>query len=210
MASNTENVSIWWRHHDFTKVQYVSGDIGFICRLYGRLRGLPRDYWLNDTQRLTLGVIFISTYHVRNLSLLHTYGWYYGMTNQSMYYAVFCFQKYCCWSYCNILFLLTIITIMSCSKHITRLSNVYTVPITMTSQWARWRLKSPASPLFTRLFGRRSKKTSKLRVTSSIWGIHRGPADSPHKWPVTRKMRQFDDVTKPIIRKWSLEVTEMN
>ena len=25
-------------------------------------------------------------------------------------------------------------------------------------------------------------------------GIHRGPVNSPHKWPVTRKMFQFDDV----------------
>ena len=24
--------------------------------------------------------------------------------------------------------------------------------------------------------------------------IHRGPVNSPHKWPVTRKMFQFDDV----------------
>ena len=35
--------------------------------------------------------------------------------------------------------------------------------ITMTSWWARWRLKSPASRLFTYLFI--SKKKSKLRVT---------------------------------------------
>ena len=27
-----------------------------------------------------------------------------------------------------------------------------------------------------------------------MWGIHRGPVDSPHKWPVTRKMFPFDDV----------------
>ena len=35
--------------------------------------------------------------------------------------------------------------------------------------------QSPASLLFVR-------------------GIHRGPANSPHKWPVTRKMFPFDDV----------------
>ena len=34
---------------------------------------------------------------------------------------------------------------------------------------------------------------------SSAWlafvqGIHRGPVNSPHKWPVTRKMFPFDDV----------------
>ena len=28
-----------------------------------------------------------------------------------------------------------------------------------------------------------------------VWGIHRGPMNSPHKWPVTRKMFPFDDVT---------------
>ena len=27
-----------------------------------------------------------------------------------------------------------------------------------------------------------------------VWGIQRWPVNSPHKWPVTRKMFQFDDV----------------
>ena len=27
-----------------------------------------------------------------------------------------------------------------------------------------------------------------------VWGIHRWPVNSPHKWPVTRKNFQFDDV----------------
>ena len=27
-----------------------------------------------------------------------------------------------------------------------------------------------------------------------VWGIHRGPVNSPRKWPVTRKMLPFDDV----------------
>ena len=27
-----------------------------------------------------------------------------------------------------------------------------------------------------------------------VWGIHRSPVNSPHKWPVTRKMLPFDDV----------------
>ena len=27
-----------------------------------------------------------------------------------------------------------------------------------------------------------------------VWGIHRGPVNSSHKWPVTRKMFPFDDV----------------
>ena len=27
-----------------------------------------------------------------------------------------------------------------------------------------------------------------------VWGIHRGPVNSPHKWPISRKMFPFDDV----------------
>ena len=27
-----------------------------------------------------------------------------------------------------------------------------------------------------------------------VWGIRRGPVNSPHKWPVTRKMFPFDDI----------------
>ena len=30
-----------------------------------------------------------------------------------------------------------------------------------------------------------------------MWGIHRGPVNSPQKWPVTRKMFPFDDVIMP-------------
>ena len=44
------------------------------------------------------------------------------------------------------------------------------------------------------LFRRRSKKTSKLRVTGLCAGNSPGPVNSPHKGPVTRKMFPFDDV----------------
>ena len=50
----------------------------------------------------------------------------------------------------------------------------------------------PHDCLLNRLFRRKSRKTSKLRVTGlcagNMRGIHRGPVNSPHKWPVTRKM----------------------
>ena len=38
-----------------------------------------------------------------------------------------------------------------------------------------------------------------------VWGIHRGPMNSPHKWPVTRKMFPFDDV----IMEWNEPVSRM-
>ena len=55
----------------------------------------------------------------------------------------------------------------------------------------------PHDCLSNRLFRRRSKKTSKLRVLAFARGIHRGPVNSPRKWPVTRKMFPFDDVIMP-------------
>ena len=35
-----------------------------------------------------------------------------------------------------------------------------------------------------------------------VWGIHREPVNSPHKWPVTRKMFPFDDVI--MIGRWHM------
>ena len=33
-----------------------------------------------------------------------------------------------------------------------------------------------------------------------VWGIHRRPVNSPHKWPVTRKMFPFDDIIMTTFR----------
>ena len=52
----------------------------------------------------------------------------------------------------------------------------------------------PHGCLLNRLFRRRSKKTSKLRVTGLCVGNSPGPVNSPHKGPVARKMFPFDDV----------------
>ena len=51
----------------------------------------------------------------------------------------------------------------------------------------------PHDCLLSHLFRRRSKKTSKLRVTGPCAGNSPGPVNSPHKGPVTRKMFPFDD-----------------
>ena len=52
----------------------------------------------------------------------------------------------------------------------------------------------PHECLLNRLIRRRSKKTSKLRVTGLCVGNSPGPVNSPHKGPVTRKMFPFDNV----------------
>ena len=48
---------------------------------------------------------------------------------------------------------------------------------TVTSWWARWRLKSPASPLFTQAFRKHQSSAS----LAFVWGIHRWPVNTPHK-----------------------------
>ena len=52
----------------------------------------------------------------------------------------------------------------------------------------------PRGCLLNRLFRRRWKKTSKLRVTGLCAGNSPGPVNYPHEGPVTRKMFPFDDV----------------
>ena len=56
----------------------------------------------------------------------------------------------------------------------------------------------PHDCLFNRLWRRRSKTTSKLRVTGLCVGNSPAPVNSPHKGPVTRKMFLFDDVIMPM------------
>ena len=68
----------------------------------------------------------------------------------------------------------------------------------------RWRHNGPDSVSNHQphgLFRRRSKKSSKLRVTGICAGKSPGPMNSPHKGPVTRKMFPFDDVTMHSILK---------
>ena len=52
----------------------------------------------------------------------------------------------------------------------------------------------PHHCLLNRVFRRRSKKTSKRRVTGLCVGNSPLTGEFPHKWPVTRKMFPFDDV----------------
>ena len=72
------------------------------------------------------------------------------------------------------------------------------ISITMTSQWARWHLKSPTSRLHVYSVVYSDADQRKHQSSASlafVRGIHRWPVNSPHKWPVTRKMFPFDDVS---------------
>ena len=58
--------------------------------------------------------------------------------------------------------------------------------------------------LLNRLFRRRSKKTSKLRVTGLCVGNSPGLVNSPHKGPVTRKMFKLEDVIMDVDKKGTM------
>ena len=87
-------------------------------------------------------------------------------------------------------------------KHMTRNTSNFTEQSTLCSTSLRWRHNGhdsvsnhqPHDCSLNRLFGRRSKKHQSCAPLASVWGIHRGPMNSPHKWPITRKMFPFDDV----------------
>ena len=66
--------------------------------------------------------------------------------------------------------------------------------ITVTSWWARWRLKSPASRLFTQQFIQAQiKENIKSPRHWPLCGELIGEFHA-QMWPVTRKMFPFDDV----------------
>ena len=52
----------------------------------------------------------------------------------------------------------------------------------------------PHHCLLNRLFGADQRKHQSSAPLAFVRGIHRGPVNSPHKWPVTLKMFPFDDV----------------
>ena len=68
----------------------------------------------------------------------------------------------------------------------------------------------PYDCLLNRLFRRRSKKTSKLRVTGLCAGNSSVTGEFPHKWPVTRKMFPFDGVIMIMFNQWTLWVRHNN
>ena len=75
----------------------------------------------------------------------------------------------------------------------------------------------PHGCFLNRLLWRRSKKTSKLRVTGLCAGNSPGPVNSPHKGRVTRKMFPFDDVImrlrhflQQVTVRWSHHVTSVD
>ena len=55
-------------------------------------------------------------------------------------------------------------------------------------------ITSPTSVYSTAYSGLNHRKHQSSASLAFVRGNHRGPVNSPHKWPVTRKMFPFDDV----------------
>ena len=61
----------------------------------------------------------------------------------------------------------------------------------------RWRHDGPdsVSTVYSTVYSDADRrKHQSFASLAFAWGIHRRPGNSPHKWPVTRKMFPFDDV----------------
>ena len=68
------------------------------------------------------------------------------------------------------------------------------VHITVMSKWARWRLKSPASRLFTQPFIQVQDKKSKLRVTGLCAGNSPVTGTFPAQMAGNHKSRNFNNI----------------
>ena len=55
----------------------------------------------------------------------------------------------------------------------------------------------PHDCLLSRFLGADQRKHQSSASLAFVREIHRGPVNSPHKWPVTRKIFPFDDVIMP-------------
>ena len=88
--------------------------------------------------------------------------------------------------------------------------NIFRVtgPLWWESTGHRWippatHTHSPATRSFDVFFLRLNNADQRYHSPASlafVWGIHWGPVNSPHKWPVTRKMSPFDDVIMDLRR----------
>ena len=111
-----------------------------------------------------------------------------------------------CLTWCNypsMLLVKLLVYLISVRKRNTTTSVTFATKITL--QWRHNDHDSvsnhqPPGCWLNRLFRRRSKKTSKLRVTGLCVGNSPGPVNSPHKGPVMRKKKfPFGDVIMNLI-----------
>ena len=94
---------------------------------------------------------------------------------------------------------------------VTKISSTWYFRFSLVTQWGQWvnpeehyddvimdAIASQITSLtivYSNVYsGADQSKHQSSASLAFVWGIHRGPVNSPHKWPVTRKMFPFDDV----------------
>ena len=58
--------------------------------------------------------------------------------------------------------------------------------------------------------GADQRKHQSTASLAFLWGIYRWLVNSPHRWPVTRKMFPFDDVIMTVILRWVIDTVNTN
>ena len=56
--------------------------------------------------------------------------------------------------------------------------------------------------VYSAVYSRANQRKPRSSLLAFVRGIHRWPVNSPHKWPVTRKMFPFDDVIMRWLQLW--------
>ena len=116
---------------------------------------------------------------------------------------------------------------------VTKISSTWYFRFSLVTQWGQWgnpeehyddvimdAIASQITSLtivYSNVYsGADQSKHQSSASLAFVWGIHRGPVNSPHKWPVTRKMFPFDDVimndtqTGCAIRMWCTHWWSLN
>ena len=85
---------------------------------------------------------------------------------------------------------------MFCSKvSILQISNMFTIHYTDVKMGAMASQISSLTLVFSTVYFYTDQRKHQSSASQAfVRGIHRRPVNSPHKWPVTRKMFPFDDV----------------
>ena len=164
-TSNAENASIWWRHH----APSTSGE----------KNAVPAAWNYVNKQR-----VFTFPWHGNLFRITGLLG---GFSSQRANNAEL-------WRFC--LFLA-----WSCWINSRVVDNFKCLPYgDETLQW-RQKMGSMAfqitslTIIYTTVYsGTDQRKHQSSASLAFVRGIHRWPVNSPHKWPVTRKMFPFDDV----------------
>ena len=116
---------------------------------------------------------FLGLFHVCDTCKIHSKSSEYILLLHYLYKRVKCVPHIVCWFFTEMSVHYDVVIMDSIASQITSLTIVYS----------------------TVHLGADQSKNQSSASLAFVWEIHRWPVNFPHKWPVTRKMFPFDDVT---------------